>query len=355
MKKKLISVLALVLFVCFVWVAEVDAAELVYNSVGDFYSIFKNCYIQTYNYKSSYQGEANCNFVTLDANYNGDLYSFPCLYNSYFPVTYGVGGAFFRYLFFDANQGDTCSFKLYLIPLTYYSQGIVSGDFESVYRDFEVHLGYYSISSTDEDAYDSSVSFSRDVIDLTIAGVTNTYDVIVIDVNHTFTDYNMLTLSFYTMSSYSESRENMLMFGLGMLTPYVATGLSDEEKELLQLIYLGVNDANIQLDQMQSEQSSYYQDILESDASDTGVISEASSQKDKFDGVMSEYSSLNEALDRPDVNELLPDYSSVVGGYKDDEFYDVFDVFYGNGYIMFMLLASVFFATMSFVIFGKKA
>lgn len=70
---------------------------------------------------------------------------------------------------------------------------------------------------------------------------------------------------------------------------------------------------------------------------------------------MSEYSSLNEALDRPDVNELLPDYSSVVGGYKDDDFYNVFDVFYGNGYIMFMLLASVFFATMSFVIFGKKA
>lgn len=355
MKKKLISVLSLVLVVSFVWVAEVDAAELVYNSPGDFYSIFKNCYIQTYNYKSSYQGEANCNFVTLDANYNGELYSFPCLYNSYFPVTYGLGGAFFRYLFFDANQGDTCSFKLYLIPLTYYSQGNVSGDFESVYRDFEVHLGYYSISSTVEDAYDSSVSFSRDVIDLTIAGLTNTYDVIVIDVNHTFTDYNMLTLSFYTMSSYSEPRENMLMFGLGMLTPYVATGLSDEEKELLQLIYLGVNDANMQLDQMQSEQSSYYEDILQSEASDTDVIAEASSKREQFDDIMNEYSSLNAELARPGVDELLPDYSSVVNGFKDDKFYESFDVFYDNAYIMFMLLATFFFATLSYIIFGKKA
>lgn len=144
-------------------------------------------------------------------------------------------------------------------------------------------------------------------------------------------------------------------FYVGLIVPHVTYGLTAEEKSILEQIKLGVDDANTQLDDMQSEQSSYYQDILESDASDTGVIAEASSQKDKFDGVMSEYSSLNEALDRPDVNELLPDYSSVVGGYKDDDFYNVFDVFYGNGYIMFMLLASVFFATMSFVIFGKKA
>ena len=126
---------------------------------------------------------------------------------------------------------------------------------------------------------------------------------------------------------------------------YAGSGITPEQ---YQAIIDGIEDIGTKMEDQNES-------LFVPEASDTDVIAEASSQKDRFDDVMDEYSSLNEALDRPDVNELLPDYSSVVGGYKDDDFYDVFDVFYGNGYIMFMLLASVFFATMSFVIFGKKA
>lgn len=332
-KKKIICVLALVLVVCFVWVAQVDAADLVIIYDRSYlYEVLANLPNNTYN--QVFSGYLNYN------NYNYNL-------------IYGLANV-------STNTTSGFFISLNLLPGMVLPSGLI-----------------FVMSSSSSSAKYYELVFSIDcyLLDNTIVNLVNGQDFYVTKIT---TPIVWDTLSYTSNVVYLFTFDESLIFDIGIGSLYiskVATGSgsgyvnsgyygfllredgilynatyagSGITPEQYQAIIEGIEDIGMKMEEQNES-------LFVPAASDTDVILEASSKREQFDSVMNEYSSLNAELERPNVDELLPDYSNVVNGFKDDSFYDSFDVFYGNAYIMFMFLAAVFFATLSYIIFGKKA
>lgn len=340
-KNKIICVLALVLVLCFTWVSFVSASDLVIIYDRSYlYEVLANMENNTYN--NVYDGSLNYN------NYNYD-------------VIFTLNKV---YLQSSTTYVAKNNIAFNLLPGMALPSGFIFVNYHyTTYKNFaDIHfdLNVFLLDDTVISLNEGSDFYITKITTPLVSSMANVSNANYANVIYLFTfnenlifDVGVGSIQFcYNLSSSvsNAATDSFLGFlvredGILYNATYAGSGITPEQ---YQAIIDGIEDIGTKMEEQNES-------LFTPEASDTDVIAEASSQKDKFDGVMSEYSSLNEALDRPDVNELLPDYSSVVGGYKDDDFYDVFDVFYGNGYIMFMLLASVFFATMSFVIFGKKA
>lgn len=195
------------------------------------------------------------NVFDFDVFYNGELQTFVSVVPNELLQYINM-----QYFNTSKNVGDNVSFDLFV-----FYDGDPIG-----YNDTNSYFQYESYTSklTIADMTDSVTSVS---IDIAIDDEVVTLNGFKFSVNYTVA-YSRF-IKFYL--AFTTKRR----FYVGLIVPHVTYGLTAEEKSILEQIKLGVDDANTQLDDMQSEQSSYYQDILESDASDTGVIAEASSQK----------------------------------------------------------------------------
>lgn len=321
MKKKLISVLALVLVVCFVWVAEVDAASVItFDTQQEIELFFAGV-------KASADGS---NVFTFDALYNNDLFSLVGLVPNYtYPQIIGCNTG--------CVSGDRLEFSLFVL-FPYNSVSISS---ITVYNyPFNTHSNYsYTLNPV-------QVELSFDEFTL----VCNGYRI----------DISMVVSNPMISISITSGSFDKVVYG--MLCPLVTYGLTDEDKSILEQILLGVNNnesqletVQNQLEQIESEQSSYYEEMITPDESNLNAAESMSEALESGKEIVDEYSSLNDALEKPTADQLLPDYDRVVDGYVDTSIFDVFSTLYESGYIMFILLITCFFGVMSYALFGKKA
>lgn len=322
MKKKLISVLALVLVVCFTWVSQVDAASISYESYDQ--AVFLLSGVAT---NSNYGN----NVFDFDVFYNGELKTFVSVVPNSLVQSMNM-----QYFNTSKNVGDNVSFDLFVF---------YDGD-PIVYNDVNSYFQYESYSSrlTIADMTDSVTSVSIDIVIDDEVVTLNGYK---FSVNYTvaYSRYIRFYLAFSTQRR----------FYVGLIVPHVTYGLTAEEKSILEQIKLGVDDANTQLDDMQTEQSSYYEEMITPDESNLNAAESMSEALESGKEIVDEYSSLNDSLEKPMADQLLPDYDRVVDGYVDTSIFDVFSTLYESGYIMFILLITCFFGVMSYALFGKKA
>lgn len=339
MKKQIMRVLVVVLCCCFVFVAQVDAATLEYNTVDDFYVLFQSVAIGVRGSNSGSTYFYSYNKGVYEAEYEGNKYSFPMVANTDGSPFYSI---MLKSVYLPYNgEFYTAQFSLIFVPLSYRaSTSTITYDFDSM-------MSYFSC---DADSYEI-IEF-----DLIMGDIVRTVQAVKCNYSFDVDDNKYFNTSF---SFYNEKNVNNCYgpsrFLIGMFSPYVSTGLTDEEKTLLQMIMLGVDNANIKLDEMQAEQSSYYDEMITPNESNQSAVESMESARNEGQQVVDEYSSLNASLEKPNVDELLPDYDRVVDGYVDTSIFGVFSTLYESGYIMFMILITVFFGVMSYVLFGKKA
>lgn len=339
MKKQIMRVLVVVLCCCFVFVAQVDAVSLEYNTVDDFYVLFQSVAIGTRGSNSGSTYYYSYNKGVYEAEYEGVKYSFPMVANTdgtpYYSIT--LKGVYLPY----NGELYTAEFSLIFVPLSFRtSTSTITYDFDSMMSCFSCSADSYEI-----------IEF-----DLIMADIVRTVQAVKCNfsVEVGVDEYRNYTFSFYDIDNVSKCY-GPFRFLIGMFSPYVSTGLTDEEKTLLQMIMLGVDNANYKLDEMQAEQSSYYDNMITPNESNQSAVESMEAAREEGQQVVDEYSSLNASLEKPTVDELLPDYDRVVDGYVDTSIFGVFSTLYESGYIMFMILITVFFGVMSYALFGKKA
>lgn len=327
MKRKIFVFVALVMAAVFV-VFPVSLSAASYNymySIDDFNLMFSAA--SFYNYWDN-----TGNVTQTQGIYDGNKCTLGIVCKPYEGYQY-IQGIYQMYVdpFVDSNRRLT--FTLYWVPLVWYESFSIS----DVVSSWTLH---------------SDATMELDTLEIIVGDTSVVYDCVRIDFDGVVST-PAFTLEFENPNT--DSKVNVRKAIYCMVCPYVATGLSEDDQSLLQQIFFGVEDANSKLDEMQAEQSSYYDNMITPNESNQSAVESMESARQEGQAVVDEYSSLNASLEKPNVDELLPDYDRVVDGYVDTSIFDVFSTLYESGYIMFMILLVVFFGVMSYAVFGKKA